>query len=218
MAAIFPNIGTLLTIKFLVYSLISNIKEIKGEYRSVTHGKSSTRIAKSDLMKVIGNYEDLLAHLRAISSQTIGIDGINGSGKTYLATQLSEDLGYPLFNVDKYLIKDQRGYVNFVKYESLKTELNNSPSFVIDAVCLSEVLNNLNTSVNTTIYVKRCSEYGLWYEEAEYDNQCNYFEPSNFDITQSPLTKEIIKYHHSYRPFDKSDLIYTRVKIIAPVS
>jgi len=163
----------------------------------------------------------------------IGIDGVDGVGKTYLAEQLSEALTFPALDLDEYLFKNQGGFVAFIDYPALSSALSTIPNYILSGVCLREVLANAGVGLDGHIYVKRM-RHDLWANEDEcvfpdgvdvaIDNLARYSamisrsldEPSERPATEtdeSPphLSEEIMRYHDSYQPHDVADLVYERI-------
>ena len=162
----------------------------------------------------------------------IGIDGVEGVGKSYLAEQLSERLGCPVLDLDAYLFKNQGAFVPFIDYPALSSALAAMPQFILIGVCLKEVLANSGTELDGHIYIKRMRNDD-WADEAQCDFPegvdaaiealANYSamvsrsfdEPSERPPTDAEellpaLSEEIMRYHDSYCPHETADLIYER--------
>lgn len=61
--------------------------------------------------------QELAALLRESGYGRIGIDGVDGSGKTTLAKNLAEQLDVPLISLDDYLDEKRDGYLDHLRYE-----------------------------------------------------------------------------------------------------
>ncbi|MCU8395870.1 hypothetical protein M2G63_21965 [Vibrio vulnificus] len=60
---------------------------------------------------------EILEQIKNNHPDTIWIDGKDGSGKSYLATQLGEQLEIPVLSVDDFLVRQQGFYVSSVKFD-----------------------------------------------------------------------------------------------------
>lgn len=161
----------------------------------------------------------------------IGIDGVDGAGKSRLAAALSKAFEYPALDVDDYLHRNQGGYVDFIDYPALKTAVSTMPAFILSGACLREILSNLGASLDGNIYIKRMHG-GLWADEdvcvfpdgvdAAIDNlvmsaamSSRHFDDAENAVAHGDdalphLANEIMRYHDSYRPYETADLIFER--------
>jgi hypothetical protein len=181
---------------------------------------------------VIADFESVRRAVQAAGWQRIGIDGIDGAGRSYLAGKLSQALQYPILDVDDYLYKNQGGYVDFIDYPALSGALSSMPSFILCGVCVREVLANLATSLDGHVYVKRMRG-GLWADEDEcvfpegvdvaIDNLAqdsailsNLFDerPDQLGHVMEDslprLSAEVMRYHEMYVPQEVADLVFER--------
>jgi hypothetical protein len=162
----------------------------------------------------------------------IGIDGKDGSGKTTLASQLANDLGYCHINLDCKLDKNRGNFVENIRYDLLQSELEVSQEpIIIEGVCLLAVLKKLDMRLDKLIYVKLMNVNGKWDDEKECDVQGDVdefvaglkdefqnfmkelarvkgkeFDPAEGVIPE--LEEEVIRYHHKYKPHMNADIIY----------
>jgi hypothetical protein len=164
--------------------------------------------------------------------QRVGIDGVDGSGKSYLADKLSQALAFPALALDDYLHKNQGGYADFIDYPALSAALSSMPAFILSGVCLREVLSNMALDLDGHIYVKRMHG-DLWVDEDDcvfpegvevaIENLAsntamisrNLDEPSEqFGVDRDEaglqLTFEVMHYHDAFCPQDTADLVYER--------
>ena len=79
-------------------------------------------------------------------SKHIGIDGLDGIGKTTLAKNLHEITKHPTFHLDEYLERNQDGYVEHIKEKELLADISRSPTYIIEGVCLLEIISKLDTA------------------------------------------------------------------------
>jgi hypothetical protein len=178
------------------------------------------------------NIESIERAAIAAGWRRVGIDGVDGSGKSYLAEKLSQALACPVLDLDDYLHKNQGGYVDFIDYPALSAAVSAMPSFILSGICLREVLAHMALDLDGQIYIKRM-RHDLWVDEDEcvfpdgvevaIENLANaramiarhFDEPSQQpgvarDDPEPSLTFEIMHYHDVYRPHDTADLIYER--------
>jgi hypothetical protein len=178
------------------------------------------------------DFESLRRFVQTAGWRRIGIDGIHGAGKSYLAEQLSLALAYPVLDLDDYLYRNQGGYVDFIDYPALSGALASMPAFILCGACLQEVLANLAATLDGNIYIKRMRN-GLWMDEDEcvfpdgVDAAIENLARSSavlsdlFDETPDQLGQvmedslpllsgEIMRYHDTYAPHETADLVFER--------
>lgn len=170
---------------------------------------------------------ELLTSIRAAGWRRVGIDGVDGVGKTHLATTLSGLLGWAMIDIDDYLHKNQGSYVAFVDTNRLGAALNSHSSFILSGVCLRAVAARLGISIDGHIYVKRM-RHGLWADEGEcvfpdglevalqkhlsdLEIVSRYLGSPDSAGDQPRLTQEIMGYHDVHRPHELANVIYERV-------
>lgn len=162
----------------------------------------------------------------------IGVDGVDGAGKAYLAEELAQALGCPALDLDDYLHKNQGGYVDFIDYPALSAALSSMPAFILSGLCLREVLSHLALDLDGHIYIKRM-RHDLWVDEDEcvfpegveaaIDELSHNAamisrhldEPSESgevarDDADPQLKFEVMHYHDAFCPHETADLIFER--------
>ena len=172
---------------------------------------------------------ELLDHVAARlpegTSHLIGIDGIDGVGKTTTARILSAALKARHLEIDKHLIKNMDGYTQHVRCEELATAVRSAAGpTVIDGVCLLAVAERCGFRLDTLIYVKRISESGRWDDEEYCLAQRPVEEQAIVQLHEQrrqahargrglnppgpvkPLFIEIAEYNRDYRPVERADL------------
>lgn len=168
------------------------------------------------------NIDDLIKEIQ--SAKIIGIDGTDGSGKTYLSHEIGKKLGIPVLNLDDYLIKDKESYVEHLKYKEISEFIGkNKNSLIIEGVCLLDVLKKLHLDLDCLIYVKLIDEYDEWLREEECDIRDSAEEtikrledtikilyPNNQGL--DAFRKEIIYYHVNNRPVEKANYVFERIE------
>ncbi len=164
----------------------------------------------------------LAAFIRNKNYCRIGIDGTNDAGKSTMAEKLSKILGLMHLNLDNFLIKESGGYLGYLKYDEIKQQASETKHFVIEGVCLLNVLEKIDTSIDCLIYVKRM-RHNLWADERECEiteeiedfisnekKLMGLFQQTE-DVPDSlGLAEEIIRYHYKFKPHKKADLFYMR--------
>jgi hypothetical protein len=180
----------------------------------------------------VADAEALIAALRAHKPCRIGIDGIDGVGKSEISAIVASELGIPVIGLDDYVEKNRGGYVPYIDYAAVTTLVADSPSFIIEGVCLLEVLERLGVRLDCLIYIKRMSS-GIWADEdeCEFPNGIEEairqsrrntelmleFEarqegrPYTPDATDEPgLGEEIMRYHAKHSPHASADITYCK--------
>lgn len=169
--------------------------------------------------------------------QYIGIDGKDGSGKTTLAKELSEQLEIEFICLDDFVEKKKGGYVAFLDIAALNSVLKaKGTPLIVEGVCLLDAAKRMGIKVDAHIYVKRMSAYGIWNDEEECDPSIPPDElvskleddlqkfvgaeavlgdcegAKGEEVHLSELVKEMVYYHAEYRPARMADYVYERVE------
>ncbi len=144
------------------------------------------------------------------------------SEKTSLAQAIAGILRYQLFSLDDYLHKQQGAFIPNIYYDKLASDLAQAQSFVVEGVCLLEVLERTVTNIDKLVYLKRF-HFGVWADERELHPAedvesflrkerefVSLLEGSDEPIQNLGLAEEIIRYHVSYRPQVNADFVYRR--------
>ena len=155
----------------------------------------------------------------------IGIDGIDGVGKTTLANVLSQQLGYPAIHLDSNLEKNQGGFIDHLDYAGLKSAMEQNERLIVEGVCLMEVLQRVGVAVDALVYVMRQS-HGLWADERELNIEGDVeefiqgeielvrrflqIEGADGEVKDLGLSEEIIRYHAAFKPHENANAIYWR--------
>ena len=164
------------------------------------------------------NSQEVIDAIRAISAVRIGIDGIECSGKSTLAREISGALGLPCISLDSFVEKKMGGYVEHIDYSKLKATLENLEGYVVEGVCLHQVLGRIQLAPSASIYIKRM-QHGVWSDEERLDiNEpvdavLNRERENTSRILCEPvsnlgLAEEVIRYHAEFRPHDHADVTY----------
>lgn len=164
------------------------------------------------------NSQEVIDAIRAKGAARIGIDGRDGAGKSTLAQEISGALGLPCISLDCFLEEKMDGYVEHIDYPKLKATLEKLEGYVVEGVCLLQVLGRIQLSPSASIYIKRM-QHGVWSDENELDiskpvdavlaearEAASLFSSS--PVTNLGLPEEVIRYHDEFRPHDHADFIY----------
>lgn len=156
----------------------------------------------------------------------IGIDGIDDSGKTYLSKVIGKELKRPVLSLDEYLVKDKETYVENLRYDAISALMKeNRLGFIIEGICLLDILKKLRWHADCLIYIKRINTRGEWLDEDEclitdsIEERIKIIEDRTMMVAKacghpcSGLTafrKEVIRYHHREKPFAAANYIFER--------
>lgn len=165
-----------------------------------------------------------LAELRLGSGRLhIGIDGMDGVGKSTLAREMANRLGGTVISLDDYLTKKQNGYVLHIRCDEVKAAVSASQlPILLEGVCLLAVAERCGFDVDALVYVRRLSRNsGIWHEEEICLAQRPADElkqneralrnaflktegSSNIADDDLGLTGELIDYHARWRPVERA--------------
>ncbi len=187
-------------------------------------------------MEIVSEIDKIAQIIRKGNFFLIAIDGKDGAGKSALADELLFYTDYLHINLDELLEKNKGSFIDFIKYDQLERIMAKAKKGVIvEGICVLAMLKRINREPSLLIYVKRMSPTGIWIDEKECDTESpieiieqkekgllnfaraeaeienRIFEPASCKI--SALTKEIIQYHHKYKPHKRADIVYERVKL-----
>lgn len=186
----------------------------------------------SCLQNLIDNFSCRVAENR---SQLISIDGVDGSGKSYLSKFLVKGKGYSYIDIDgDYLIPSHGKYIEFIRYSVLKADvkklLSSKRIIVIDGICTLKILKNIDLEPDIKVYVKKII-MGEWRDGRLFDYSCNIEdvlavtrkeaqefennaafiegrEPKILNNSEENMQDEIIRYHFEYQPENNADIIF----------
>jgi hypothetical protein len=136
---------------------------------------------------------------------SIVIDGDPGSGKTTLAGEIANELGFRVvaFDDDKYLPRDGRPYLEQLNYEALRNDIMaSSTGIIIEGICALKVLAAINARHDFHIFIKRYNGFLGW-----------DFERFLGEKTKPPhdkLWQEIVEYYKEFKPFEVCKLVLAR--------
>jgi hypothetical protein len=159
----------------------------------------------------------------------IGIDGMNGAGKTCLAGELAPLLGAKVISLDDYLNKKRGAYVPHIRCEEVSAAVEAAtPPILIEGTCLRAVAERCGIIVRLHVYVRRLSANSLlWHEEdvclgetpvdelkqkerelrvlaAEWSGHKDVERVAE----ETGLSEELIDYHARWKPVQHADVIF----------
>ncbi|MEW6328322.1 MAG: hypothetical protein AB1487_12160 [Thermodesulfobacteriota bacterium] len=167
----------------------------------------------------------------------IGIDGVDGSGKTDLAKKIGDVLRIPVFSIDDFLNKQRGSYLDHLRYSDLASEIRKvSGAIIIEGVFLLRIAKQINLEISKLVYVKRKSKSGFYYDEDIFNAEepvDNYIKRLNQELNQIPdvsfdindssnsedtgtkgldlFTEQMIRYHAEFKPARIADYVYYRL-------
>ena len=184
--------------------------------------------------------EDLTEHLLSLEltgGSLITVDGMDGSGKTYLAKALADKLRYRHVEIDRFLNKKQGGFLDQIRYHELGDALQQADagsSTVVEGCCIQEVMKRVGRVPELKIYVKEVDVKQMDGERTErwtngnflieYDNAQDAIAGEEEGLSEFQtlileeqgqadlpcLQKELIHYHFQRLPHKTADLIFAR--------
>jgi len=187
-----------------------------------------------DSLEELAHY--IAGSVSARTAEIIAIDGMNGSGKTTVAQELSRRLSFPHVNLDDFLVRNEGAFLPNVKYGELAAHIQglqarNTPA-IVEGVCLLDVLARLNLKAEPLIYVKRIGASGTWHDqdicEIATEQELNEWveqdtenartmlrqKGKNAEVSDSilpgDLRREIAAYHYRQKPIHKAHYVYLR--------
>lgn len=162
----------------------------------------------------------------------IGVDGVDGSGKTPLAFGLAERIPAKVVSLDQFLNRNRGSYVQHLRREQLRKAIfSHQGVIIVEGVCLRSVLRRLRCRAFRHVYVKALSQYGLWSHEQE----CELQEPVEVFLEREredlrvmddflssgnggksgpadlcAFREEVIRYHASELPQRRAHFVFLR--------
>lgn len=164
----------------------------------------------------------------------IGLDGLDGAGKTTLGRELASRLKADLVSVDDYIVQNTGKYLNAIRQVDLSNALLSAASrvVIVEGICLREVAALCDLPIGMYVYVRRMEADGGWLAEA----QCRPTEAAEIlkrrelndrnlisralggeSVTDLGVHGELIDYHCKYRPFENADFVVDVIEHVHPL-
>lgn len=182
------------------------------------------------MLNIVTEIDPILQYVKDKKPQIVGIDGIDGVGKTSLAKDIGK-LGYTRISLDDYVKNKSGGYFEFIDYDKLqKNILRNSDRFiVIEGILLLKVLEKAHVKLNYLVYVTDNVWIYDWSEEwqGKYSSMSlveiikdaeNYINkvskalnPKAPIYKMNGLRKEVFEYAFKYKSWKKAQIILRKI-------
>lgn len=167
--------------------------------------------------RVINKENELITALKNSfldSKSIISIDGVDGVGKTTLSNKIAKELSLSNIELDDFVVENQDGYINHVDYERLLDKIISNKPLVVEGICILQILNRIQVNPCVSVYIKVVDRYGFC------NGQIKYFPPDKsadevinerkFKGFSVGYENDVILYHYSFMPHEKSDYIFKR--------
>ncbi|RQM72701.1 hypothetical protein EHZ47_16620 [Aeromonas jandaei] len=161
--------------------------------------------------KIYSDVTAMVTDADLFREEILWIDGFNGSGKSSLSKAIAVKIPgeCTILHMDDFLVGKQGVYFDAIRIDDLSGAIASSPRpLIIEGVCLSKIREHLGMQHGVSVYVRRISSNGLWYEEDE----CQIASEDMIRVDDNPLAIELRQYHYDYQPFEKADYIFDRVE------
>jgi hypothetical protein len=160
--------------------------------------------------------DSLLAVMAERRPSLIGVDGMNGVGKS---RRVAKRLGLPVLSLDDFLIGNG-SFIDGIEYDRLlKAVRQLDRPGVVEGCCLLAALGRVGQSLDLHVYARRVSEAGYWYDadvgEGEDLEQVLKREREIAKWAKAPrkgLAFELIHYHAEFKPLQNAGLILDLVE------
>jgi len=178
-----------------------------------------------------GVLDDLLS-LIPRTARIITVDGVDGVGKTTLATQIASALGITALDLDRYLEEKQDRYLEALDLKMLDRDIACATSanarVVLSGCLMVAALSQLGRAADFKIYVLRTSgvrsnpEAGEWLDEFELlcgtETAEEIIAREDADMKRFGgellgLRRELIRYHADDQPHRTADLIVKMLRL-----
>ncbi|MFZ5813578.1 MAG: shikimate kinase [Thermodesulfobacteriota bacterium] len=143
----------------------------------------------------------------------VSIDGNMGVGKSTLAREIADGLGFDIFDLDCYLsekVTAENGYVGTICFNNLLRDVEESlfsmRSIIVEGVCVLNVLERIGINPSVKIYV----------DEIDFAADSNFVRQRSSTVILEDipngayLSCEIQRYHKSMTPYKIADIVFER--------
>ncbi len=162
----------------------------------------------------------LLAPIFHVDPTLIGIDGLDGCGKSTLASELAGHTHFDVVCLDNFLDRNKGTYVKHIDIDGVRDAVRGR-KVIVEGVCLLQVLSNAGLKPDLSVYVQRIRN-GLWADEDwlglnqdvdEYLEKLRVaaeaISEEDEAVPKEDLSTEVIRYHHEYHPHENADLTFS---------
>lgn len=179
-------------------------------------------------MNIIERIDDIFEAIKTSNPKIVGVDGIDGVGKTFLAKDI-EKLGYKRISLDDFLKRKSGGYFKFINFELLKKMVRQSSNrLVVEGILLQKILKELSLATNYSVYMTDSVWIYDWLEEyqgkycgltlneiitnveREVERLNRVLSPDSKMYKMDGLRKEMYEYSYEYKPWERADVIFRK--------
>jgi len=151
----------------------------------------------------------------------ISIDGVDGVGKSTLASKIAKELRSPLIEIDTFVQEQRGGYIDYIDYnrlnERIKKNIIENRLVILEGICIQQILDKIGLKSFIKIYVKVIDNYGFWMDEIRFfppDKSANEViaerKANRFSLGH---VEDIIRYHYTYMPYKNADYLFERREV-----
>lgn len=167
------------------------------------------------LSKIISSIDVLFDALKFDTQHPtiVSIDGNMGVGKSTLAREIADGLGFDIFDLDCYLSKkvtEKNGYVETICLNNLIRDVDESlfsmRCIIVEGVCVLNVLEIIRINPSVKIYVDVID----FASDSSFTLQRSSTEILEDIPDDDFLSCEIQRYHKSMSPYKMADIVFER--------
>lgn len=175
----------------------------------------------SPVYKCCGSQLLAKARISDCLPQLVGIDGVNGTGKSSLSRDLGKRLDSPVIETDSFIQYGDRHYPEILNLDELRStlidELKQRQVVIVEGIMLSIVLDAIDVAASSKVYVRHSLQNGTLSHSDLLDANVTETEllAKENEICRlvgiaddAPiLARELITYHKRYRPYEHAHAI-----------
>jgi uridine kinase len=163
----------------------------------------------------------ILKAMGALGKFVIGIDGMDGAGKSSLAHDLGARLGAKVVSVDDFWVDRELPYVAHIACQKLEEEMLSSSVAIVEGVCLRAVAERCGIAIDFHVYVRVLSHpFRFWHDQEvclsefpveELKRQAQGLR----DVVgagELRLEGDLIDYHAENHPVRGADVVFDRIE------